>query len=63
MWWMAVLRIPSVICVVERELEAYGHGLVDRERLLVVNKLELLDEAGREELSAQLELASGQTPF
>ena len=47
--------------VVEQELEAYGHGLVDRERLLVVNKLELLDEAGREELSAQLELASGQT--
>ena len=49
--------------VVERELEAYGHGLVDRERLLVVNKLELLDEAGRKELSAQLEFASGQKPL
>ena len=48
--------------VVERELEAYGHGLVDRERLLVVNKLELLDDAGREELSVQLEQASGQKP-
>ena len=34
--------------VVEQELQAYGHGLVERPRLLVLNKLELIDEAERE---------------
>ena len=30
--------------VVQQELEAYGHGLVDRPRLLVINKQELVSE-------------------
>jgi GTP-binding protein len=36
--------------VVEEELSAYGHGLVERPRLLVLNKIELLSA---EELEAQ----------
>ena len=46
--------------VVEQELEAYGHGLVDRPRLLVLNKLELLDEEERDEQVKRLEEASGR---
>ena len=49
--------------VVEKELEAYGHGLVDRQRLLVVNKLELLDESSRDQLVAELEHISGRKPL
>ena len=49
--------------VVEQELEAYGHGLVDRQRLLVVNKLELLDDSARDELVASLEQVSGRKPL
>ena len=49
--------------VVEKELEAYGHGLVDRQRLLVVNKLELLDESGRDALVEALEQDSGRRPL
>ena len=49
--------------VVEKELEAYGHGLVDRQRLLVINKLELVDESGRENLIEVLEQASGRRPL
>jgi GTPase len=37
--------------VVERELQAYGHGLADRPRLLALNKIELIDA---EELSSLL---------
>ena len=48
---------------VEKELEAYGHGLVDRQRLLVVNKLELIDASDRDELSASLEKISGRKPL
>jgi GTP-binding protein len=33
------------LLVVEQELKAYGHGLVDRPRLLVLNKKELLQES------------------
>ena len=46
--------------VVEQELQAYGHGLVERPRLLVLNKLELIDEAEREEQVKRLEDASGR---
>ena len=46
--------------VVEKELEAYGHGLVERPRLLVLNKLELMDEDEREEQVRRLEEASGR---
>ena len=49
--------------VVDKELEDYGHGLVDRQRLLVINKLELLDESRRDELMVALEQVSGRTPL
>ena len=53
----------QVLQALQRQgVDAVGVDL-DRERLLVVNKLELLDDAGREELSAQLEQASGQKPL
>jgi GTP-binding protein len=35
--------------VVEAELRAYGHGLADKPRLLVLTKAELLDEDQREQ--------------
>ena len=49
--------------VVEKELEAYGHGLVERPRLLVLNKQELLDEASRPGVMDELAQASGRTPL
>ena len=49
--------------VVEKELEAYGHGLVDRPRLLVLNKQELLLDEQLPELSQALEQASGRAPL
>ena len=49
--------------VVEKELEAYGHGLVERPRLLVLNKQELLDEASRPGVMDEMAQASGRTPL
>ena len=49
--------------VVEKELEAYGHCLVDRPRLLVLNKQELLLDEQLPELSQELEQASGRAPL
>ena len=46
--------------VVEQELKAYGHGLVDRPRLLVLNKKELVQESDLPEVLASLENASGR---
>jgi GTP-binding protein len=46
--------------VVQQELEAYGHGLVDRPRLLVINKQELLLEEDLPTLRQNLEAASGR---
>ncbi|MCP9784499.1 GTPase ObgE [Cyanobium sp. WKJ7-Wakatipu] len=49
--------------VVEGELTAYGHGLDQRPRLVVLNKIELLDPASLEELvekvSQQVQAAGG----
>ena len=42
------------------ELEAYGNGLLDRPRLLVLSKAELLDEEQLEALPAQLSETLGQ---
>jgi GTPase len=42
--------------VVERELQAYGHGLGARPRILVLNKIELLDQP---ELDARLKALEG----
>ena len=49
--------------VVERELAAYGHGLVERPRLLVLNKQELLLEETIVQLKDDLALASGRQPL
>ena len=49
--------------VVEKELEAYGHGLVGRPRLLVLNKQELLLDEQLTELSNELEQVSGRAPL
>ena len=46
--------------VVEQELQAYGHGLVDRPRLLVINKRELVAEQDLPRLLNDLETASGR---
>ena len=46
--------------VVEQELKAYGHGLVDRPRLLVLNKKELVQESDLPGVLADLENASGR---
>ncbi|MCP9823095.1 GTPase ObgE [Cyanobium sp. L1E-Cus] len=42
--------------VVEGELTAYGHGLDQRPRLVVLNKIELLDPASLEELVEKVSL-------
>ncbi|MCB4394166.1 GTPase ObgE, partial [Synechococcus sp. PH41509] len=46
--------------VVQQELEAYGHGLVDRPRLLVINKQELVSEDDLPTLQQELVAASGR---
>ena len=46
--------------VVEQELKAYGHGLVDRPRLLVLNKKELVQESDLPGVLANLKNASGR---
>ena len=48
---------PDVVAdlqVVERELNAYGHGLGERPRLLVLNKIELLSEDALSESLARV---------
>jgi GTPase len=52
--------VLSDLTVVEQELEAYGHDLAQRPRLLVLNKIELLDSAVIQELSQHLEAAAGR---
>ena len=49
--------------VVERELRAYGHGLVDRPRVLVLNKKELLAEQDLPRVVEELNEASGLMPL
>ncbi len=46
------------LLVVERELIAYGHGLIDRPRLLVLNKLELLDGEHQQKIVEDLQKAT-----
>ena len=48
--------------VVERELQAYGHGLSARPRLVVLNKADLLDAASLEVLVQKLTSQCGSTP-
>lgn len=49
--------------VVERELQAYGHGLVDRPRLLVLNKQELASKEDLADIVRDLEQTSGRSPL
>jgi GTP-binding protein len=49
--------------VVEKELIAYGHGLVDRPRLLVLNKQELASEDQLQRVVAELKGISGRDPL
>ena len=49
--------------VVERELQAYGHGLVDRPRLLVLNKQELVSKGDLADIVRDLEQISGRSPL
>jgi GTP-binding protein len=46
--------------VIEQELADYGHGLLDRPRVLVLNKKELLNQELEKHLIRTLEKASGQ---
>ncbi len=46
--------------VVEKELAAYGHGLLDRPRLLVLNKRELLNEESENNLVESIYKVSEQ---
>ena len=41
--------------MVERELSAYGHGLMERPRIAVLNKIELLDRLDLEQKLTALE--------
>ena len=45
--------------VVEQELAAYGHGLQARPRLVVLNKIELLDPAEMDSLRQQVQAQVG----
>ena len=51
------------LLTVEKELEAYGHGLMDRPRLLVLNKQELRSDDELPALMAELKQASGIDPL
>ncbi len=52
------------IKTVEKELFAYGHGLIDRPRILALNKKELLNEETLRKLNKKLSLAiSGELLF
>ena len=43
------------INVVEKELISYGHGLIDRPRILVMNKKELIEKKYLKELTENLD--------
>ena len=49
--------------VVEGELLAYGHGLPERPRLVVLNKIEVLDDEERRELALQVKAHTGVEPL
>lgn len=49
--------------VVEKELRAYGHGLADRPRLVVLNKIELLDADALKALASTVAAHGGEPPL
>ena len=52
--------VVADLAVVEQELEAYGHGLAERPRLVALNKIELLLEEELTEKMAQASAHCGQ---
>ncbi len=46
--------VEADLAVVEEELAAYGHGLEQRPRLVVLNKIELLSPDALEALTARI---------
>ncbi len=48
------------LLIVEKELAAYGHGLMDRQRILAINKRELLQQEYEEKLVHELVSLSGK---
>jgi GTP-binding protein len=55
--------VVADLAVVERELLAYGHGLSDRPRLVVLNKIDALDEAERRERAGRVGAHIGAPPL
>jgi GTP-binding protein len=51
----AAASVLDDVRVVEQELEAYGHGLAERPRLVVLNKIELLDPVDLQDRIEELE--------
>ena len=51
------------LLVVEEELSAYGNGLSDRPRLVVLNKMELCDDEELEERVVAIAAHTGQPPL
>ena len=49
--------------IIEKELFEYGNGLSSRQKILVLNKKELLDEDSQQELLQSIEIVSGQRPI
>ncbi|MFM7674111.1 MAG: GTPase, partial [Synechococcus sp.] len=47
--------VEADLAVVEEELAAYGHGLEERPRLVVLNKIELLSSEDLETLTSRIE--------
>jgi GTP-binding protein len=55
--------VVADLAVVERELLAYGHGLAQRPRLLVLNKIDALDPEHSQELAGRIEAHAGMAPL
>ncbi len=49
--------------VIRAELAAYGEGLADKPELIVLNKIDALDQAARADKAAALERAAGAAPY
>ncbi|MCB1453513.1 MAG: GTPase ObgE [Rhizobiaceae bacterium] len=48
---------------IRRELEAYGHGLIDKPEILALSQVDLLDADTRTERAAALEAEAGRKPL
>ncbi|HEX4181077.1 MAG TPA: GTPase ObgE [Caulobacteraceae bacterium] len=55
--------VAAAWSTVRQELEAYGEGLEDKREILVLNKIDAIDEETRAERAAILEAVSGRAPM